>query len=475
LQKQITQDTEEKNKGLAIQEDGLCFLLSQLRNCYSFIDDILQRGVNKDVLAMKKSMLKRRDKLKEMKTHNELYSAVQQQAPIILKGVDKAVHLISKLGSFCEAQKCFVSDISEEVFVGKETAFNIFLKDDYGYHVHHSKELDVLVQYYNKGRITEAVAIREVSAASNHKAFYVPKFPGSHTLSIEVGGIAIPGSPFKVTATLRDYRKIGVDNCQLITHYGGKEFQEPCDIAVTTNDDIVVIDHKTKEVVILDKDLNLIRTFDSELSHPVCVALGHNVIAVSDRCENVVKKFSLGGDFLSKFGSGGIGDGQFVYPVGLTFNSKNLLYVVDRYNYRVQVFDSNNNFLLKFGHKGSNSGQFQNPCCIAIDSINQVYVTDCCDGCRRGIVVFSEDGHFINKINCYKPLTICLTSDDYIIADEDGHCISVFSPTHQLVTKFGTQGSQTGQFNCIYGIAVNSTGKILIAENGNHRLQVIAT
>ena len=57
LHQQITQDTEGKDKGLIVQEDELCFLLSQLKSCWSFIDDKLQRGVNKDVLAMKRSML----------------------------------------------------------------------------------------------------------------------------------------------------------------------------------------------------------------------------------------------------------------------------------------------------------------------------------------------------------------------------------------------------------------------------------
>ena len=274
---------------------------------------------------------------------------------------------------------------------------------------------------------------------------------------------------FRVTTTLRDYTKIEVQNCQLITQYGGKKFQHPWDITTTTNDDVVMVDSDNKDVVILNKDMKLIGSFgqgsgDSKLNHPVGVAVGHNVIAVSEYSDHVVKKFTLQGDYLSKFGSCGSGDGQFTNPQGLTFNSKGLLYVVDRSNYRIQLFDNNNKFLFKFGSEGFNPGQFQDPCYIALDSSDQVYVTDYSSS--GGIIVFSEDGHFIKKINCNNPFAICLTPDDYIITDPDD-ILTVFSPTHQLITKFGTYG--------ILGIAVNSVGTIFVTEGNNQRLQVITT
>ena len=281
----------------------------------------------------------------------------------------------------------------------------------------------------------------------------------------------------RVTTTLRDYTKLEVQNCQLITQYGGKKFQWPLGVTTTTNDDVVVVDNDNKDVVILNKDMKLIGSFgqgsgDSKLNHPLGVAVGHNVIAVSEYSDHVVKKFTLQGDYLSKFGSCGSGDGQFTNPQGLTFNSKGLLYVVDRSNYRIQLFDNNNKFLFKFGSEGFNPGQFQDPCYIALDSSDQVYVTD--NDSSGGIIVFSEDGHFIKKINCNEPHSICLTPDDYIITNDDD-TLTVFSPTHQLITKFGTYGSQRGQFNNILGIAVNSVGTIFVTEEDNHRLQVITT
>ena len=282
-------------------------------------------------------------------------------------------------------------------------------------------------------------------------------------------------SCFRVTTSLRDYTKIEEQNCQLVTDYGGKKFNWPRGVVVGPNDEVVVIDRDNKEVIIFNKNLKLIRTFgqssgDSKLNRPVGVAVGHNIIAISEWDDDVVKKFSLQGDYLSKFGSYGSGDGQFHGPLGLCFNSKGLLYVVDHSNHRIQVFRENV-FLFKFGSNGPNPGQFKIPCCIAVDSSDQVYVTDyVADG---GISVFSEDGHFIKKINYNKSYAICISPDDYVISDDD--FLIVFSPTHKLIAKFGVHGNTKGQFIGINGIAINSSGIIFVTELNNKRLQIITT
>ena len=281
---------------------------------------------------------------------------------------------------------------------------------------------------------------------------------------------------FRLIAPLRDYTKIEEQNCHLVTHYGGKKFACPC-IAIGQNDEVVIVDEDNKEVIIFDKDLKLIRTFgqgsgDSKLNNPVGVAVANNVIAVSEWTDHVVKKYSLQGDYLSKLGSHGSGDGQFNQPQGLCFNSKGLLYVVDNSNYRVQVFRENNVFLIIFGSKGLNPGQFQDPRYVAVDSSDQVYVTDCSnDG---GISVFSEDGHFIKKINCNKPWTIGIAPDDYIITDIN-NVLTIFNPTHELIANFGVCGKEKGQFDSIQGIAINNSGTIFVTEYYNHRLQIITS
>ena len=282
-----------------------------------------------------------------------------------------------------------------------------------------------------------------------------------------------------MTTALRDYTKIERKNCQLVKHYGGKKFRGPQDVTIGPNDEVIIADRFNKEIIIFDKDLNLIRTFgqgsgDSKLNDPVGVAVGHNVIAVSEFNDHAVKKFSLQGDYLSEFGSHGSGDGQFYRPQGLCFNSKGLLYVVDNGNCRVQVFREISIFLFKFGSQGCSPGEFQTPRYIAVDNSDQVYVTD--QGDDGGISMFGEDGHFIKRITSNKSYIICITPDDHILATvKDHNSMTVFSPTHECIGKLGVHGEGKGQFTSITGIAINNSGTIFVIEYGNIRLQIIKT
>ena len=97
LKEKVKEGSKEKDKGLQVQEDELCFLLSQLKSCHSFIEDKVRRGVNQDVLAMKRSMLERRDKLRELKCSTKLCPVGVQPLVGRLKSMDKMIESISKL------------------------------------------------------------------------------------------------------------------------------------------------------------------------------------------------------------------------------------------------------------------------------------------------------------------------------------------------------------------------------------------
>ena len=97
LREKVTKISKEKDKGLQLQEDELCFLLTQLKSCQSFIDDKVHRGINQDVLAMKKSMLERRDELTKLKEQAKMYPVIQKQFPVNLKQMNKFMNMIPEL------------------------------------------------------------------------------------------------------------------------------------------------------------------------------------------------------------------------------------------------------------------------------------------------------------------------------------------------------------------------------------------
>ena len=60
---------------------------------------------------------------------------------------------------------------------------------------------------------------------------------------------------------------------------------------------------------------------------------------------------------------------------------------------------------------------------------------------------------------------------EIIVAEYDGHCISIFSPSGEKIRTFRSWGSAQGQFNGPCGVAVDGDGNILIVDESNHRIQ----
>jgi DNA-binding beta-propeller fold protein YncE len=91
---------------------------------------------------------------------------------------------------------------------------------------------------------------------------------------------------------------------------------------------------------------------------------------------NRIQKFDSEGNLLTKWGTPGTGDGQFIRPADITVDPEGNTYVTDEGNNRVQKFDSEGNFITKWGSKGSGEGQFIDPLGIVLDTSGNVYVVD---------------------------------------------------------------------------------------------------
>jgi len=82
-----------------------------------------------------------------------------------------------------------------------------------------------------------------------------------------------------------------------------------------------------------------------------------------------------------KWGSEGTGDGQFYDAFRVAVDGSGNVYVSDRgalsgSNHRIQKFDSTGNFITKWGSDGAGDGQFRGASGIAVDSSGNVYVSD---------------------------------------------------------------------------------------------------
>jgi len=97
---------------------------------------------------------------------------------------------------------------------------------------------------------------------------------------------------------------------------------------------------------------------------------------VADSRNDRIQKFTSNGNFLTKWGSFGTGDGQLHFPRGLAVDNSGNVYVADTQNFRIQKFTSNGGFLTKWGSQGTGNGQFNFPYGLAVDNSGNVYVAD---------------------------------------------------------------------------------------------------
>ena len=192
---------------------------------------------------------------------------------------------------------------------------------------------------------------------------------------------------------------------------------------------------------------------------------------VTDCVNNKIVKLSQNGQLakaIHRTGSEGV---HFCNPLGVTVSPEGLVYTCDSNNHRVTVHNEDGNFQFAFGRQGSAPRCFDRPEDIAFGSDGFAYVADV--GNKR-VGVWSKDGTFKRdfKTKC-TPYHIAATSDNHLVILSRAHnTVMVYTLDGQLIHQFGTKGSQPGMFNNCWGICIDSSGLVYIADGFNKRVQV---
>lgn len=202
------------------------------------------------------------------------------------------------------------------------------------------------------------------------------------------------------------------------------------------------------------------------------------------------------------------GAGQLSVPTSSAVNSAGKVFVVDRANGRIQKFGESGEYLSQFASKGSLGGQLSNPYGVAIDPSGNVWVSDTANA---RVVKFNGSGEFLStfgtNVNKTKveaggtqaeknlctavsknvcqagtagslegqmkqPTGLAISSGGNLYVVEKGNGrVEKFSPSGELLAKFGGPGSGTGQFVEPTGIALAPDGTLWVADSGNNRIQ----
>ena len=190
-----------------------------------------------------------------------------------------------------------------------------------------------------------------------------------------------------------------------------------------------------------------------------------------DRGSKQVLKLSQDGRLLQTIDHASSIFDIFIQPTGVSVSPEGLVYICDCANHRVTVHDEEDMFLLAFGSKGSGPGCFDGPHDVTFGSDGLVYVTDV--GNSR-ICVWSKEGSFQRDFKTkYVPSYIATTVDNHLlIISWSSDTVMVYTLGGQLLHRFGRNGSDLGRLNGPYGICVDDSGAVYVADCFNSRVQV---
>ena len=275
----------------------------------------------------------------------------------------------------------------------------------------------------------------------------------------------------QVRHPLRDWRKFG--KCQkVIQHtpggglYGG--------VAVNSDGLLAVTDAMNQCIHLLAKEGALVRSIGKGvLGSDLCgitFDLKGNVW-VADGGNNKVLKLSQDGRLLQTIDHAGSKSDHFNHPLGVSVSPEGLVYICDSRNHRVTVHDEEGMFLFAFGSKGRGPGCFDGPGDVTFGSDGLVYVTDRGNG---RVSVWFKEGSFRRDFKTkYDPTYIAATGDNHLLVTSYSYTVMVYTLGGQLIHEFGGRGSDPGRFSVPFGICVDDSGAVYVADFANRRVQLV--
>jgi ABC-type Fe3+ transport system permease subunit len=267
------------------------------------------------------------------------------------------------------------------------------------------------------------------------------------------------------------------------TGTGPAQVVYPRAIAYSKADDTFFVIDRMARVQHLDrkgKCINEWRMPQWQVGKPVGVSIGPDGnVYVPDTHYQRIMVYSPKGELLRHWGSAGTGNGQFIYPTDIAFDTKGHIFVSEYGdNDRIQVFSQAGEFLYAFGKFGKGDGEFIRPQSMVIDD-DTMYITD---ACNHRIQVFKTDGTFIRTMGQsgsgpgeYRyPYGLDEDDQGHLIVCEFGNnrVQLIDKKTGKGLRTWGVGGHDPGQLAYPWGVCVDKRDRVVAVDAGNNRLQV---
>ncbi|XP_065886759.1 E3 ubiquitin-protein ligase TRIM71-like [Dysidea avara] len=472
-------------KTLTVQKESAKFLESQLVSCDEFTERLVTVNRTRQLLTYNKWIENRVDEVTKQVEHFSLDPECKPSDMIVIchHPVEFVNDSVCDVSCLPHLPDCTVSG---PVVISDPVKVTVTLKDIFGSPVvNQSNDLEIRC---NKEReFLQNTHIEEESRGQYH-IWYNPKRKEGHSLSVYWRGLEVNHEEIKVLTNIRDYNKLKQE-VKIIDKYGltNRKLEWPYLLAKGPNNELIVRDNSTKQLVVFDKHFQYSHVIGGAgsgngkfqwISGIAVDKKGYLYIADSDL--HCIRKFKLNGNFISQFGSKGTANSQFQNPRGLVLSQSELLFVCDNGNNRIKVFQ-NEQFSYCFGQRGTEPGTFNGPVDLALNnSEDQLFITN---GGNNRVQAFTLKGQFLKVIGDFtdvpfklqSPIGIHYTPDGHLlVSSQNTHCVLVFEEDGKFISAI--EGTYQGKkrFSNPCGVVMMDDGQIVIADGsfGGNRIVV---
>lgn len=311
-----------------------------------------------------------------------------------------------------------------------------------------------------------------------------------------------------------------------------KQMPKPVALAVAPNGSFAVADDRLKKVLLYSPEGKLSGAFGSsgtgsgQFKKLIDIAYDHfGFIYTSDAGNSRVSRFTPKGVLLASrpLGDlvagvlsvdrqgritmlGGSGPGVYRFTMqpgsrmgalrfqdkpssagGIYVDSRGDLYLTRYSKHRVVKYDANGGLIASFGSRGKGPGAFSGPTRLAGNDRDEVFVVDTKN---RRIQVFNledADGEAL-PIATQGPASARVSSSEQLndgVTDltlvASGDQLRLFGASGRVLRKgletsvLGASGRGAGEFRGPQGVDLLADGRLVVADTGNHRVQLVAT
>ncbi|MBY0587932.1 6-bladed beta-propeller [bacterium] len=172
---------------------------------------------------------------------------------------------------------------------------------------------------------------------------------------------------------------------------------------------------------------------------------------------------------------------QFGRPSGLGIDHSGRLLVADSHYHRVLVYDRKGELLTTYGGDegtGSLVGRFGYVADVEVDSLGNLYVAESQNAERiskisPGAELLTSWGSLGSEPGQFQRIRAMVFGPDdrLYVADACNHRIQIFDTNGKFLSQFGRAGSAPGEMMYPYDLALAKDGTLFVCEYGNSRVQ----